>query len=261
MKRALHISSIIILIAGTIFLLAFTDQEHRRGTYKSFSIEILNPSEVAMITSDEINELVINNFGTIKGSPILKTDLYKLETLVGANPYVAYCEVFQTIGGGLVLKAKVREPLVRIINLDNQQFYLDRSGYAIPVNPAHPSHVIVANGLIGDRFVSLDKSEKSLNTFADTSVLRQIYPVAFHIAGDEFLGSFIDQIYINERHEMELVPKIGSQSIIFGNSDDAAEKLENLKSFYQKVMSKIDWNTYKTISLKYKNQVVCTKKQ
>jgi cell division protein FtsQ len=259
MKKILHISFMIVLIAGMIVLLAFTDKEHQRITYNSFRIDILNPSEHALITQDEIHALVKRNFGEIEGSPIAGIDLVDLEKTVLANPYVSSCEVFQTIGGGLVMKAMVREPLVRIINQDGQQFYLDYHGFAMPITTIHPSHIVVANGNIPDRFISLEKSEKPLSSFPSSSSIHQIYLVALHISRDPFLKSFIDQIYINEKGEIELVPKIGSQNIIFGNADDAREKLENLKTFYQKVMSKMNWNVYKSINLKYKNQIVCSK--
>ncbi len=259
MKKILHISSIVILVAGTIVLLAFTDLEHQHSAYKNFRLEILNPSDQSLINSKEINDLIIKNFGKIEGAPISGIDLYQLEQTVLANPYVSACEVFQTIEGSLVMKARVREPLVRIINTDDKQFFLDYNGYAMPVNPGHPSRVIVANGLIKDQFVSLDKSEIPLGIYPENSVLHQIYPIAFFISKDKFLKSFIDQIYINENMEIELVPKIGSQKIIIGNADDAREKLENLKTFYEKVMSKMDWNVYKSINIKYKNQVVCSK--
>jgi cell division protein FtsQ len=219
----------------------------------------LNPSEHALITLDEIRALVKRNFGEIEGSPMAGIDLVDLEKTVQANPYVSSCEVFQTIGGGLVMKAIVREPLVRIVNQEGQQFYLDYNGWAMPVNPVHPSLVVVANGKISDRFVSLEKSEKPLSSFPSNSIIHQIYLVALHISRDLFLKSFIDQIYITDNNEIELVPKIGSQNIIFGNAEDATEKLENLKTFYQKVMSKMNWNVYKSINIKYKNQIVCSK--
>jgi len=259
MKRILNISFMVFLVAGLIVLAGFTDQEHQRLTYKSFRIDVLNGSEIAMITLDEIHELVNKNFGEIEGSPIKGIDLLDLEKTVLANPYVSSCEVFQTIGGGLVMKVRVREPLVRIINQDGQQFYLDYNGWAMPLSKAHPTRVPVANGKIADRFVSLDKSEKPLSAFPATSIIHQIYPVAFHLSRDEFLKSFIDQIYINEKLEIELVPKIGSQTIMMGSATDAKEKLENLRTFYQKVMTKMDWTVYKEIDLKYKNQVVCSK--
>jgi cell division protein FtsQ len=259
MKKILHISFIVILIAGTIFLLGFTDQEHQHKNYRNFRIEILNPSDQAMITLDEINELINKNFGDIEGTPITWIDLVQLEKTVLDNPYVSSCEVYQTIECDLVLKARVREPLVRVINQDDQQFYLDYNGFAMPVTPVHPSLVPIANGYISDHFVSLDKTEKPLSIYPQNSALHQVYPVAYYIANDNFLKSFIDQIYVNEKLEIELVPKIGSQKIIFGNAADASEKLENLKTFYLKVMSKMDWRVYKSINLKYKNQVVCTK--
>jgi cell division protein FtsQ len=259
MKKVLHISFMAILIAGAIILLAFTDLEYQQRTCTSFRIDVLNQSEEAMITSAEITDLVTDKFGKIEGSKIARIDLYQLENMVRDNPYVSSCEVFETIGGDLELKARVREPLVRVVNQDDDQFYLDVTGCLMPISAAHPSHVLIASGFIADKYISLDKSEKSLNTYPDSSVLHMVFPVAYFISKDEFLKSFIDQIYITEKKEIELVPKIGMQTIIFGDASDAREKLENLKTFYRKVMSNLDWNTYKSINLKYKNQVVCLK--
>jgi cell division protein FtsQ len=259
MKKFLHISLIISLVAGTIILLAFTDLEYKQKTCRSFRVDVLNASDQSMITSEEILNLVNDRFGKIEGSPLARVDLYQMENLVLSNPYVSSCEVFQTMGGNLVLKARVREPLVRVINLDDDQYYLDVTGCVMPVSQIHPSHVPIASGFIPDKFISLDKSEKSLNIYPDSSVLHMVFPVAFFISKDDFLKSFIDQIYITDQKEIELVPKIGSQTIIFGDALDAHEKLVNLKTFYLKVMSNIDWNTYKSINLKYKNQVVCLK--
>lgn len=259
MKKILHISFTSILIAGTIFLLAFTNIEYEGKSFRSFTIDVLNPSDRAMITAEEIKNLVTGKFGQIEGATMARVDLYELENTVLANPYVSSCEVYRTIEGDLVLKAMVREPLVRIVNSDDDQFYLDLNGYLMPVNPVHPSHVLVASGLIQDKYISPDRSEKPLNAYPDSSVLQQVYPVAYHIFKDNFLNSFIDQIYINDKKEIELVPKIGSQTIFFGTATDSVEKLENLKTFYQKVMCNINWHTYKSINLKYKNQVVCLK--
>jgi cell division protein FtsQ len=259
LKTIINISFMLILVVGTIVLLAFTDMEHTTKTYKHFNVDILNPSEEAMISLDEINALITRNFGSIEGSPVLGIDIFKLERTVLANPYVSKCEVFQTIDGGLEMKVVVREPLVRIISEDGAQYYLDYNGFAMPLNPSKPSHILVANGKIKERYFSPDKSEQPLYAFPDSSALQQVFPVAWHIAQDEFLKSFIDQIFINDKEEMELVPKIGSQVILFGSAEDAREKLENLKTFYQKVMNQMDWNVYKTINLKYKNQVVCSK--
>ena len=41
---------------------------------------------------------------------------------------------------------------------------------------------------------------------------------------------------------------------------DFEKKLENLKLFYEKAIPKVGWEKYSIINLKYKNQIVCTKK-
>jgi cell division protein FtsQ len=249
----------VILVLGTFFLVSFADQKHQVLKYTSFEVEVLNPSEEALITGDEIRDLVTDRFGRIEGTLISLVDLAELEKMVRDNPYVSSCEVYQTISGELILKAVVRTPLVRIINDSGQQYFLDHSGFMIPVNQKHPAHVLVASGNISERLVTIDKTERSITSLPDTSSLRQIFPVATYIARDEFLASFIDQVYVNEKKEMELVPKIGNQEIIFGTAENSRQKLENLKAFYLKVMKRMDWNTYKVINLKYNNQVVCSK--
>jgi cell division protein FtsQ len=48
---------------------------------------------------------------------------------------------------------------------------------------------------------------------------------------------------------------------VFGDAKDFEEKFEKLKTFYTEGLNKTDgWNKYSTINIKYKNQVVCTKK-
>ena len=44
------------------------------------------------------------------------------------------------------------------------------------------------------------------------------------------------------------------------NIDNAENKLAKLEVFYKEAMMKSGWEKYKIINLKFKNQVVCTKK-
>jgi cell division protein FtsQ len=259
MKRILNISLMAALVIGTSFLVSFADRTHHAQRLKTFTIDILNPGEDALITEKELRDLIVEEFGRIEGAMITMVNLDRLEALVRDNPYISGCEVYRTIAGDLRMKVTVRSPLVRIMNDSGQQYFIDRTGFMVPVTFSHPSHVLVASGNIPERLVTIDKREKPLSSLPDSSVLRQVYPVALIISEDSFLKSFIDQIYVNEKKELELVPKIGTHEIVFGTSENAADKLENLKTFYQKVMNRLDWNTYKTINLKYNNQVICSK--
>ena len=57
-----------------------------------------------------------------------------------------------------------------------------------------------------------------------------------------------------------MAPKIGDHVIELGSPDDLDSKFDNLLAFYRKGMPRAGWDTYSKISLKFKDQVVCTKK-
>lgn len=59
--------------------------------------------------------------------------------------------------------------------------------------------------------------------------------------------------------EVELVPRAGDHTILFGALEDVDDKFERLMSFYEKGLRNIGWESCRTISVEYKGQVVCTK--
>jgi cell division protein FtsQ len=85
--------------------------------------------------------------------------------------------------------------------------------------------------------------------------------MAKYINADDFWRSQIHQIYVNDNDDMEIVPLVGDQRIIFGDTTSMEEKFKKLLTFYQEGLNTTGWwNKYSTINLKFKNQIVCTKK-
>jgi hypothetical protein len=58
---------------------------------------------------------------------------------------------------------------------------------------------------------------------------------------------------------LELVPRTGNHTVRFGTADDVEQKLDKLLTFYENGLRNIGWDAYRTISVEYKGQVVCTK--
>jgi cell division protein FtsQ len=53
---------------------------------------------------------------------------------------------------------------------------------------------------------------------------------------------------------------VGSHVLALGSIEDYDKKMFTLKQFYFKALPKLGWNTYKQISVKYNNQVVCKRR-
>ena len=74
---------------------------------------------------------------------------------------------------------------------------------------------------------------------------------------DEMWKAQIAQLAVNEDNELTLWPQMTKQLILFGPADEIEEKFKKLKLFYKEVLPKKGWNTYSSVNLKYKNQIVC----
>jgi hypothetical protein len=62
--------------------------------------------------------------------------------------------------------------------------------------------------------------------------------------------------------ELELIPRTGDHVVEFGqvgDVDEIEEKLDKLLAFYQNGLVNLGWESFSTISIKYKGQVVCRK--
>ena len=83
------------------------------------------------------------------------------------------------------------------------------------------------------------------------------------VAVNGYLNIFISDDYIGENTISDILQNgenYGRSDIVIGTVDNLAEKFDNLRAFYEQGLSKYGWNKYKTINLKFKNQIVCTKR-
>ena len=82
------------------------------------------------------------------------------------------------------------------------------------------------------------------------------------IRNDEFLRKQIigvDLIEKDRSFQFELKTRVGDQKILFGDLNGMEQKIAKLKVFYKKTLQDSTVDDYKTINLKFDNQIVCEK--
>jgi cell division protein FtsQ len=214
---------------------------------------------------DREEVLSIVNAGKIKGNAIGSINISLLEKKLMSNSFVEKAEVYSTVDGKLQISVLQRNPLVRIINMNDEHFYIDRNGKFMPVSDRYSTPVIVASGYIYDAYSMMqvpqwaEDSAYNIIQIENKPVINQVFEVAAFLAADTFWNAQTEQIYVNESREIELIPRIGSHKIILGSTEDLEEKFSRLYIFYTRGLKHTGWNNYSIINLKYKNQVVCTK--
>ena len=88
----------------------------------------------------------------------------------------------------------------------------------------------------------------------------ELYKLAQYLENDDFWRDQVDQIWVDDRKDIRLIPRVGAHSIVLGNMDRYQEKFDNLTSFYLNGLNVIGWDKYDKINVKFKGQIVCTKK-
>lgn len=266
MKKFLKIAEIVawILLAGGLgTLVGFTNNEHNLVKCSQYSINIDYGTADVLVTKDDIYHVVKKTGQLLKGQPIGYIDAERIESTLKKQPYLTNANVFITIDGKVVIDVTQSQPVLRIFNQKGESFYLDALGHLLPLNPAFSARVIVANGFINETYSRtvnyLKDSVKMKDSLEFHSVINHLLRLGLFIQKDKFLKALIEQIYVNRNGEIELIPRIGNQTILFGDAENIPEKFERLKVFYLMGLSKTGWNKYTVINIKFKNQVIGTK--
>jgi cell division protein FtsQ len=252
--KILKIAMWFIIIAGIMVLVGFINAEHRKTTCKEIEITIDYQDGEPLITADKIRNRIRPD--TLIGKKLSEIDIVKIEKKINAIPLLTKADVYTTLTGNLNIHAKQCRPIVRVYTSSSQSYYIDQNGDVFPESPGYPSRVLIASGNI---HIKYSDTLNVLNT-KEKSVLNDLYRLSDYIYNDPFLKAQIEQIYVTQKRDFELVPKVGRHLIVLGGVENMKEKFEKLMIFYEEGLNKTGWNKYSVINLKFENQVVCSKK-
>lgn len=229
------------------------------------NINIQNTNENQFIDEDDIKNFFNERRDAILNTELKDIDVNGLEKALNTHPAIENADLSVDVNGDVKINVKARTPLVRVINMDGESYYIDTQTKLMPLSDKYTARVLVVNGFVCEPFARRSiftvKQIESNEMLKELSMLDEIYEMANYIAKDSILNDLIHQISINKEKEFELFPSIGNHKIEFGEATNIAEKFEKLKMFYTDGLNKTDnWNKYSIINLKYKDQVVCTKK-
>ncbi|HEX7583187.1 MAG TPA: hypothetical protein VF373_00750 [Prolixibacteraceae bacterium] len=247
-KKILILLGWLCLVVAIGFTIFYTFMQRESVTCQSIVVNI-SPNSPHFMSEKEIVEMIEKSGEPIIGYKLSAIDINKLETKLTTFTTLNNVEIFRKVDskgfsftGKLVISADERIPIIRIKN-STDDYYMDTEGVKIPVSLGYVERIMLATGTIPDEAI-----EKSLLKMAD------------FVNKNEFWRAQIEQVFIQANGQLLLLPQVGDYLIEFGTPDDYELKFRNLKAVYQQGFKNLGWNKYKIINVKYRNQVVCTKK-
>lgn len=264
LKKFLKISGWVMFTITVFILLGFASNRYNTIETQEPIIEIIKPENHNFITQEKVLE-ILNDLGyNFQNQKLGDIELQHIENEIQQVAGVKTAEVFKYNNGQIKIYIEQQLPIARIIFQDGiSGCYMDELGKFIPLSNEYVAKVPVFNGFIfqpTENLTSVDEIVAS-NDPLHSVMMGNIYMLATKLNEDEFFKSQIVQIYVNNRNEFEMIPRVGNHRILFGNVDDIESKLFRLKTFYTSDQIDVrELNLYDTLNVKYANQLVATNK-
>jgi cell division protein FtsQ len=253
--KILFIIPVLYIIIIPVFLASSTSSTNCGG----IMIDISDSSEYHFVTKKQLLNLAYGSSSRIAGKPLKEVSVAAIESRIGGLRELKTAEVYPTIDGMIHVYVKQRNPVMRVMPEGGGDFFVDEDGVVVRRrNLYNPRlHIIEGNVNISNAMLN---GVSVLDTSIKKSILKDIFPLVNYINDDKFWSAQIDQIYVDDNDEINLIPRAGNQVIHLGTAENYEGKLRNLAAFYDKVLPTVGWNKYSVINLEYKDQIVCKRR-
>ena len=246
-----YFKNILIYSLGSLILISLISFRALRLSERKVSgieIVIMNNQDFYLIDQFEIQALLDKEQSVVLGTNFDQVDIKLLERQVEENPFVAEIDIFMSVTGVLGAKVSQAQPIGRLMSSSGPDQYIDVTGKLLPMNSDYTARVPL---------ISFAEYPQWKSNLGENDLGKQLMEFLIFINKDELWKAQIAQLAVSEENELTLWPQMTKQLILFGPADEIEEKFKKLKLFYKEVLPKKGWNTYSSVNLKYKNQIVC----
>ena len=234
----------LLLALCCYFVVAVTVWRKPSGAVVCNGVEVTveGSPHAGFIDGREVRRLLVASKCDPQGEQMDDISLMVIEKALLKNPYIEEVACHKTPGGKVCVRVRQRSPILHVMAADGGDYYLDETGKKMPKSQ-YFADLVVATGHITPQYAR-----------ANLTMLGRC------IKADPFWNNQIQQIYVTSKGEVELVPRVGNHVVLLGQPVGVEQKLQRLRDFYTKGLNKVGWNKYSAVSLKYDNQIICTKK-
>jgi cell division protein FtsQ len=254
----------LLVLTYLVVTLSFISNRAQQVVCSKIAVNISDSLQNAFVTKNDVMKTIVKYHKNLIGIPLWMINTYELEQSIRKIQMVKRADVYTKVDGSLTVDIKQRNPMVRIIFQNGHGYYIDYDGHILPLSSKFTPHVLIVNGNIPEP--SNIKPGDNISDWVEASgsekipLICQLYDFANFITEDDFWKAQISQVYVVNSSQIELIPRVGAHTILLGSLDDYENKLKKLMIFYETALPHEGWNKYKLINLKFRNQIVCTKK-
>ncbi|RRD63136.1 cell division protein FtsQ/DivIB [Tannerella forsythia] len=242
MKKILSVIVAVVLFCYLVFSVILMNGKEEDGVCRQVTVVVKDSADRHFIDRKDVLSILKNTSLYPINQRLRDINTEKIERKVADNELIDRVSVYKTPSGNINIEVTQKTPVLRVFSTQGS-YYIDEHGHIMPVSPRYATYLPIASGNIEKSFATTD-----------------LYKFALFLQKHDFWNNQIEQIYVYPNKEVELIPRVGDHRIFLGSFEDFREKMDHLQLFYEQAIPKVGWEKYRIINLKYKNQIVCTKK-
>jgi cell division protein FtsQ len=253
--KILFIIPVLYLIIIPVFMASSANSK----TCGGIVIDINDSADYHFVTKRQLLNLAFGNSVRISGKPVKDVSVSSIEGRINVLRELKKAEVYMAIDGVVHVYVEQRNPIMRVMPDDGGDYFVDEDGVVVRRRNLYNPRLHIVEGNVNISSAMLN-GVSVLDTSIKQSVLKDIYPLVIYINADKFWSAQIDQIYVDNNDEIDLITRTGNQTVHLGSVENYEGKLRNLEAFYEKVLPEVGWNKYSSINLEFKDQIVCKRR-
>ena len=195
--RIIKIILILLLPAYLIAAYIYAKYEYDKEVCNNVKVILLNPLEEQYLSQDDILKVISENKLAYSGQNLNEINLNDIENSIQKNPIVKNNECYKTPSGNIIVEVEQRVPVLRVIT-PLTSYYIDKDRKKLPLSEKILVYVPVATGAINEEFASTE-----------------LFDLVQYLSANKKWNDQIEQIVVKENEEIELIPRMGKQLILF----------------------------------------------
>ncbi len=231
-----------LLTAYSVWVVIWAHAEASRHVCRSIEVSVDAPPPMDSIARQGVLDVMKQYPSRVIGVPIDQIDTRRIEQ------YLDRLNTFETVncmvsGAGTIhIQVSPMVPVMRVF-VGDRSYYINKDGKTIASNAEFYSDVPVVSGSFSLKFKPKD-----------------VLPLVRFVESDTIMHDLTSMIVANSPRNLMVVPRITGHVVNFGDTTRLLEKRNALLLFYRKVMPYKGWELYDTISVKYRGQIVATRR-
>ena len=232
----------VILVGYLCFALPATASMAREDRFTGCRIEVADSLGSGFVSQLEISQECDNIMQWVTARKRKEVDLNLLESHLRGSDKIEDVNVSLLNNGTILIDVVPMTPVARIFDTSTS-YYINATGKRISADPRYHVDVPVVVG-----------------NFTDDRPSTRLLPLLHHIASHPELDALVSTVKQARHGDIIIVPTIRGHVVNFGDTSDVDNKFTRLREFYRQVMPVRGWETYDTIAVKWRGQVVATRR-